>query len=101
MRISDWSSDLCSSDLPTGPSQCLPGVLLNEQNSDSLFVDLLDQLQDFRDEKRRQAESRLVEKQKPRARHKGPPYRHHLLLATRKGRRELSASLQQIGRAHV
>src|SRR3546814_8850646 len=29
------------------------------------------------------------------ARHKGPPYRHHLLLATRKGRRELSASLQQ------
>src|SRR3546814_3870596 len=79
MRISDWSSDVCSSDL----------------NSDSLFVDLLDQLQDFRDEKRRQAESRLVEKQKPRARHKGPPYRHHLLLATRKGRRELSASLQQ------
>src|SRR5215210_2998632 len=61
------------------------GVLFDEEYGPSLFVDLLDGLEDALDEDGGEPHGRLVEKQEFRAAHEGAAYGEHLLLAARHG----------------
>src|SRR5919198_593120 len=67
------------------------GVLLHEENRDSLLVDLLDDLEDLLDEDGREAHRRLVQHEELRASHQRPPDRAHLLLAARECPRLLAS----------
>ena len=63
--------------------KALHHVLFDQQERDALGVDGLDQREQLLDQKRRQAERRLVEDQKPGLGHQAAPDGEHLLLAAR------------------
>src|SRR3546814_18979811 len=39
MRISDWSSDVCSSDLTSGCGQCMAGPVLGEESDQRILLE--------------------------------------------------------------
>src|SRR5262249_2537525 len=70
-------------------------VLLDEDDRRAAAIDLLERLEDPLHRQRRQSEARLVEQEKPRARHEPAPDGAHLLLAARERAGELPFTLAQ------
>src|SRR3546814_4530536 len=82
MRISDWSSDVCSSDLEHGPlgevERDVHG-LLDDDDGGAAAVDLLHHLEELAHDRRRQTERQLVDHEQLGPGHQRPAEREHLL----------------------
>src|SRR3981081_1485198 len=70
-------------------------ILLHKKDRNATLVDLADDVEVLLDEKRRQAERRLVDQQQFRRPHQAPADRDHRLLAARHGAGELHPTLRQ------
>src|SRR5438094_7503695 len=77
--------------------ECLPRVLLDEQDRRALLVEPLDHPHDLFDDEGRQPPGRLVEHEEPRTRHERACDAEHLLLAARERARALRLSLTEDG----
>src|SRR5690606_32063574 len=78
------------------------GVLLDQQHADPVLgIDAPHDLEDLRDDERRQAERRFVQQEQARAQHQGAADREHLLLAARERARLLVPTFAQAGKAFV
>jgi hypothetical protein len=66
-----------------GDGKTHPRILLDEQHRRAAAADFGDDTEHRLHDDRRQAQRRLVEKQKPRLRHQAPRDSNHLLLAAR------------------
>ena len=71
------------------------GVLLDQQDSDPLLVDLPDDLEDIAHDQRRQPQRRLIHHDELGAAHQRAGHRQHLLLAAGKGTGLLPVTLLQ------
>src|SRR5262245_60291880 len=79
--------------------KCGARVLLDEQDGDAKLAQRGDNAKDLADDKRRETEARLVEKQEPRLRHQRAAEREHLPLAARERPRQLIAPLGEARKA--
>src|SRR5574341_159242 len=77
--------------------QRLVNVLLHQEDRQAAPVQLLDDPEDLLDQRRGQAQTRLVEDQDAGLLHQGPADGQHLLLAPAQGLRHLSAAFRPAG----
>ena len=84
---------------PVGVRQGEGDILLAEQHGDRRALpQSLERLRELLEDDRREAQRRLVENQELRLHHERARDRQHLLLAARKGARELPAALSEHGK---
>ena len=73
------------------------GVLLHQQDGNPAPAELLDNVEDFVGDQRRQPQGRLIQEQKPGLGHQGPAHGHHLLLPAGEGVGPLAGPLPEFG----
>ena len=100
MRIAFQRDAACFQHIrPVGHRQRHLGVLLHQQNAGALRVDVLDDVEDFLHQHRRQTHRGFIHQQERGLGHQRAANRQHLLLAARQRAAQLLQALFQAGKA--
>ena len=78
-----------------GDGKAFPGILLDQENGETIGLQTADHLEHLIDDNRSKTERRLIEQQHFRARHQRAGDHQHLLFATGQGARRLPRPLCQ------